>query len=192
MSDKLNRCFGSVPDKPELAHYHDTEWGVPVRDDQQLFELLILEGAHAGLSWETVLKKRQGYRDQFHNFDVGRVASMSDEELAQALTNPAIIRHRQKVASTRKNAQVFQAIQAEHGSFASYLWAYVDDQPIINHWASHAQVPASTPLSDAISKDLKKRAMSFVGTTIIYAYIQGVGLVNDHVSSCWRYADGRC
>ena len=189
MSDNLYRCFGSYPDKPELAHYHDTEWGVPVRDDQQLFELLILEGAHAGLSWETVLKKRQGYRDQFHNFNVGRVASMSDEELAQALTNPAIIRHRQKVASTRKNAQVFQAIQAEHGSFASYLWAYVDDQPIINHWASHAQVPASTPLSDAISKDLKKRAMSFVGTTIIYAYIQGVGLVNDHVSSCWRYAD---
>ena len=179
------RCFGS---NSELyATYHDEEWGVPVHDDQNLFEMLILEGAHAGLSWETVLKKREGYREVFHRFDVAQVAAMSDDELDMALKNPGIVRHRQKVASTRKNAQVFQTIQAEHGSFDAYLWAWVDGTPVKGNWAGSDEVPATTEISDALSKDLKKRGMSFVGTTIIYAYMQAVGLVNDHVHTCWRY-----
>ena len=183
--DEKPRCFGS---KTELyAHYHDTEWGVPVRDDRLLFEMLILEGAHAGLSWETVLKKREGYRARFHNFDVQKVASMSDDELAEALLDPGIVRHRQKVASTRKNAQVFIDMQNEFGSFSNWLWAHVDDQPIRNDWKDFSEVPASTELSDQISKSLRKRGMSFVGTTIIYAYLQAVGVVIDHHRGCWKH-----
>jgi DNA-3-methyladenine glycosylase I len=183
--DDKPRCFGS---QTELyAHYHDTEWGVPVHDDRLLFEMLILEGAHAGLSWETVLKKREGYRDVFHNFDVNRVAEMTDDELAAALQNPGIVRHRQKVPSARQNARVFQAIQTEAGSFDTWLWAWVDGTPIKGGWPTSADIPAKTPLSDALSKDLKKRGMSFVGSTIIYAYLQAVGLVNDHHRGCWRY-----
>jgi DNA-3-methyladenine glycosylase I len=149
--------------------------------------MLILEGAHAGLSWETVLKKRDGYREVFHNFDVAQVAAMSDDELAVALTNPGIVRHRQKVPSARKNAQVFTEIQREAGSFDAWLWGWVDGAPIVGDWAAVSDIPASTPLSDAISKDLKKRGMSFVGTTIIYAYLQAVGVVNDHWRGCWRH-----
>lgn len=183
--DDQNRCFGSHSEL--YARYHDTEWGVPVHDDRTLFEMLILEGAHAGLSWEIVLKKRDGYRAVFHNFDVGRVAAMTDEDLAVAVTNPAIVRHRQKVASTRKNAQVFMAIQAEVGSFDAWLWSWVDGAPVVGSWATMADIPATTPISDALSKDLKARGMSFVGTIIIYAYMQAVGLVNDHHRGCWRY-----
>ena len=183
--DDKPRCFGSHTDL--YASYHDTEWGVAVRDDRTLFEMLILEGAHAGLSWETVLKKRQGYRARFHNFDVEKVAAMSDDDLAEALTDPGIVRHRQKVASTRKNAQVFIAMQQEFGSFSDWLWSHVDNQPVKNHWKDFSEMPASTPLSDAISKDLKKRGMSFVGTTIIYAYLQAVGVVIDHHQGCWKY-----
>ena len=183
--DDKPRCFGSHSEL--YADYHDTEWGVAVRDDRTLFEMLILEGAHAGLSWETVLKKRDGYRARFFDFDVDRVAAMSDAELDAALQDPGIVRHRQKIASTRKNAQVFKQIQAESGSFSNWLWAHVDGAPIKNDWATSAEVPASTPLSDQISKDLKKRGMSFVGTTIIYAYLQAVGIVIDHHQGCWCY-----
>ena len=164
---------------------------MPVHEDQMLFEMLILEGAHAGLSWETVLKKRDGYRAQFHHFDVQRVANMTDADLEDALQNSNIIRHRQKVFSTRKNAQVFRQIQAEHGSFDAYLWAYVDGKPIVNNFKTFNEVPTSPPISDALSKDLKRRGMSFVGTTIMYAYMQAVGLVNDHISTCWKYREHR-
>ncbi|MEM0948437.1 MAG: DNA-3-methyladenine glycosylase I [Pseudomonadota bacterium] len=183
--DDKPRCFGSHD--PVYAAYHDTEWGVPVHDDRTLFEMLILEGAHAGLSWETVLKKRQGYRARFHNFDVNRVAAMSDADLADALTDPGIVRHRQKVASTRKNAQVFQTIQAELGSFDTYLWNWVGGRTLVGDWATTEDIPASTGISDTLSKDLKKRGMSFVGTTIIYAYMQAIGLVNDHARTCWLH-----
>ena len=184
IDDKV-RCFGSH--SATYARYHDTEWGVPVHDDRTLFEMLILEGAHAGLSWETILNKRDGYRRVFHDFDVGRVAAMTDDELQAALLNPAIVRHRQKVPSARRNARVFLEIQAENGSFADWLWGHVDGRPIVGHWPSPGDMPASTPLSDAMSRDLKKRGMNFVGTTIVYAYLQAVGVVNDHWQSCWRY-----
>ena len=188
MSGKIDekiRCFGSHSER--YAHYHDTEWGVPVRDDQMLFEMLILEGAHAGLSWETILNKREGYREVYHGFEVGRVARMTDAELDAALQNPAIVRHRQKVPAARKNAQVFQQMQEEFGTFSDWLWAHVDGKPVAGDWARPEDIPASTPLSDAISKELKKRGMSFVGTTIIYAYLQAVGVVNDHWQGCWRH-----
>ncbi len=183
--DDKPRCFGSH--STLYAHYHDTEWGVPVRDDRELFEMLILEGAHAGLSWETILKKREGYREVFHGFDVDRVALMSDDELNTALQNPAIVRHRQKVPGARKNARIFKEMQNEYGSFSNWLWAHVDDTPIKNHWKTMADVPAVTPLAKTISKDLKKRGMTFVGPTIIYAYLQAVGVVIDHHQGCWCY-----
>ena len=183
--DDKPRCFGSHSEL--YAHYHDTEWGVPVRDDRELFEMLILEGAHAGLSWETILKKREGYREVFFGFDVDRVAAMGDEELAAALQNPAIVRHRQKVPGTRTNARIFKKMQEEYGSFSDWLWAHVDNTPIRGHWKTMAEVPAVTPLAEQISKDLKKRGMTFVGPTIIYAYLQAVGVVNDHWKGCWRH-----
>jgi len=182
--DTKPRCFGSHSEL--YAHYHDTEWGVPVHDDQMLFEMLILEGAHAGLSWETILKKREGYREVYHGFDVDRVANMTDFELYQALQNPAIVRHRQKVPGARKNARVFQQMQKEFGSFSEWLWAHVDGTPIRGHWKTMNDVPAKTALAEGISKDLKKRGMTFVGPTIIYAYLQAVGVVNDHWKGCWK------
>lgn len=184
--DDKPRCFGSSSEL--YSTYHDTEWGVPVHDDRTLFEMLILEGAHAGLSWETVLRKRDGYRRVFKEFDIGRVAAMTDADLDAALTNPAIVRHRQKVASTRANARVFLDMQREFGTFSDWLWSHVDHRPVMGNWPSVSDIPASTPLSDAISKDLKKRGMSFVGTTIIYAYLQAVGVVNDHWTGCWRHS----
>jgi len=183
------RCFGNTPGKEFYGVYHDEEWGMPVHDDRQLFEGLILEGAQAGLSWETVLRKREGYRAAFHGFDIARVAAMSDTELEALRENAAIIRNRLKIYSARKNAIVFIAMQQEFGSFDAWLWAHVDGQPIINRPRSFAEVPASTTLSDTISKALKKRGMSFVGSTIIYAYLQAVGVVNDHVQGCWRHSD---
>ncbi len=181
--DDKPRCFGSHSEV--YAHYHDTEWGVPVYDDQMLFEMLILEGAHAGLSWETILNKRDGYRKVFHGFDVERVAKMTDAELDKALQNPKIVRHRQKVPGARKNAQIFLEMQAEFGSFSKWLWNHVDGKPIQNTWTSMSDVPAKTPMAEAISKDLKKRGMTFVGPTIVYAYLQAVGVVNDHWQGCW-------
>lgn len=179
------RCFGNKQNQEFYAHYHDTEWGRPLHDDQQLFELLILEGAQAGLSWETILKRRNGYRTAFHNFDPQKVASMSDHELETLRTNDAIIRNQLKIYSARKNAQVFLRIQQEYGSFDTYIWKFVNHTPIVNTPQTLNDIPQATPLSDAISKDLKKRGMSFVGSTIIYAYLQAIGIVNDHIATCW-------
>ncbi len=184
-TDGKHRCFGGQPGKELYARYHDEEWGRPFHEDRHLFEMLVLEGAQAGLSWETILKRRQGYVEAFHDFDVARVAAMTDEELVDLMENPAIIRNRLKIHSARKNARVFMQIQTEFGSFDAYLWGFVNHEPIVNQWQQFKEVPTSTPESDALSKDLKKRGMSFVGTTIMYAYMQAVGLVNDHLEGCW-------
>lgn len=181
------RCFGNGEGKEFYARYHDTEWGVPSHDDRHLFEFLILEGAQAGLSWETILKRREGYRKAFHHFDPAKVARMTDNDLKAVLQNTAIIRNRLKVYSARTNARVFVQIQKEFGSFDRYLWQFVHGHPIINHRRSFSEVPATTAESDALSKDLKKRGMTFVGSTIIYAFMQAVGMVNDHLVSCWKY-----
>lgn len=181
------RCFGNKPGQEFYAQYHDEEWGVPVHDDRHLFEMLMLEGAQAGLSWETILKRRNGYRQAFHNFDIIKVANMSDEELEVLRNNPAIIRNRLKIYSARNNAQIFLLIQKEFGSFDTYLWNFVQHTPIKNRWANISDTPVTSKESDALSKDLKKRGMKFVGSTIIYAYMQAVGLVNDHTTECWRY-----
>lgn len=187
MSTTKNRCFGNGVGKEFYAEYHDTQWGIPVHNDQELFEMLILEGAQAGLSWETILKRRQGYRKAFHNFDPKKVATMSNDELEALRNNPEIIRNRLKILSARKNAQVFLIIQKECGSFDTYLWQFVDGKPIVNHNASMKEIPTTTPISDRISKDLKNRGMSFVGSTIVYAYMQAIGMVNDHIVTCWKY-----
>ncbi len=178
------RCFGTG--KEFYAEYHDREWGVPVHDDRLLFEMLILEGAQAGLSWETILKRREGYRGAFHYFDPSKVAKMSDGELNALLENPNIIRNRLKIFAARKNAIVFLQIQKEFGSFDKYVWNFVDAKPIVTRKKSLKDVPSSTPVSDALSKDLKKRGMTFVGSTIIYAFMQAVGIVDDHLADCWR------
>ena len=178
------RCFGSGPGKEFYAEYHDNEWGVPVYDDRLLFEMLILEGAQAGLSWETILKRREGYRKAFHNFDPLKVSKMSESELDSLLKNEGIIRNRLKIYSAKKNALVFLEIQKEFGSFSKYLWNFVGGKPIVTRKKSMKELPVSTPISDAISKDLKKRGMSFVGTTIMYAFMQAVGLVDDHLVDC--------
>ena len=183
----INRCFGNKIGQELYAEYHDTEWGVVVHDDQKLFEMLILEGAQAGLSWETILKRRQGYRKAFYNFEVSKVACMSDDELEALRQNPGIIRNRLKIYATRTNARVFLQIQKEFGSFDAYVWNFVQGKPVVNQWKSIKESPVSTGDSDALSKDLKKRGMTFVGSTIMYAFMQAVGMVNDHVVTCWRY-----
>lgn len=185
--DCKKRCFGGGPGKELYADYHDHEWGVPVHNDRHLFEMLILEGAQAGLSWETILKRRQGYRKAFHHFDPIKVASMSDSELKALLQNQEIIRNRLKIYGARQNAQVFLNIQREFGSFDHYVWNFVKGEPIKNHWKQMKDIPTHTPESDALSKDLKKRGMTFVGSKIIYAYMQAVGMVNDHIIECWCY-----
>jgi DNA-3-methyladenine glycosylase I len=181
------RCFGEQPGKEFYAEYHDTEWGVPVHDDQHLFEMLILEGAQAGLSWETILKRREGYRKAFHQFDPRKVALMSDNELEALRENPEIIRNKLKIFTARRNALVFLKIQQEFGSFDNYIWSFVGGKQIINHPTRLADIPPTTRESDALSKDLKKRGMSFVGSVIIYAFMQAIGMVNDHMVECWRY-----
>ena len=181
------RCFGGNPGKEFYADYHDNEWGIPAHDDKHLFEMLILEGAQAGLSWEIILKRRPGYRAAFYNFDPIKVAAMQDSQLEALRNNPDIIRNRLKIYAARKNAQVFLQIQQEFGSFDTYIWAFVNNSPIINSWQQFKDIPTTTPESDALSKDLKKRGMTFVGSTIIYAYMQAIGMVNDHAVDCWRY-----
>ena len=183
--DGRRRCFGNRAGQTELARYHDTEWGVPVHDDKHLFEMLTLEGAQAGLSWDIVLRKRAGYRRAFHEFDIDRVAAMSDEELETLRDDPGIVRNRLKILSARSNARAVLAIQREEGGFAPYWWSFVEGRPVVNDFASLDQVPASTALSDRLSRDLKRRGFGFVGSTIIYAFMQGVGMVNDHVAGCW-------
>jgi DNA-3-methyladenine glycosylase I len=180
----MNRCAWA---KNELSiPYHDTEWGVPLRDDRGLFEFLILEGAQAGLSWDTVLKKRDRYRAAFDNFDAEKVARYDEAKCAELLLDPGIIRNRLKIASAVRNAQLFLRTQEEFGSFEKYIWSFVDGKPVVNRWDELKQVPVSTPVSDAMSKDLKKRGFNFVGTTIMYAYMQATGMVNDHLVSCFR------
>ncbi|MCH1484050.1 MAG: DNA-3-methyladenine glycosylase I [Alphaproteobacteria bacterium] len=188
-ADGVRRCFGTRPSQDILARYHDEEWGVPVHDDRHLFEMLTLEGAQAGLSWDVVLRKRARYRAAFHDFDIARVATMDDDALEALRQNEGIVRNRLKIYSTRSNAAAVLAVQKSHGSFAAYLWAFVDGQPVINQTASLSQVPASTSLSDDLSKDMKRRGFKFVGSTIIYAFMQGIGMVDDHVAGCWRRAD---
>lgn len=184
MAEK-QRCAWLPEGKPDYTAYHDNEWGVPVHDDRLLFEMLILEGAQAGLSWYTILKRREGYRKAFKNFDVSKCARLTDAELENILTTGDIIRNRLKVFSVRKNAVAFMAIQKEFGSFDAYIWKFVGGSPQINRPHGMKDIAAKTPISDAISKDLKKRGMSFVGSTIIYAYMQAVGLVNDHMTGCF-------
>ncbi len=172
----------------ELAiHYHDTEWGVPLHDDRGLFEFLVLEGAQAGLSWDTILRKRENYRAAFDNFNPEKVARYSDSKIAKLLQNEGIIRNRLKIASAVANAKAFLKMQKEFGSFDKYIWGFVDGKPIANKWKEIGQVPAKTPVSDSISKDLKKRGFNFVGSTIMYAFMQATGIVNDHLVSCFRY-----
>jgi len=169
--------------------YHDTEWGVPVHDDRLLFEFLILEGAQAGLSWETILKKRQAYRAAFDDFDPAVVARYGDRKAKALLADPGIIRNRLKIAAAVKNAQAFLAVQQEFATFDAYVWQFVDGAPQQNAWKALPQVPASTAESDALSKDLKRRGFKFVGSTICYAFMQAVGMVNDHLVGCFRHAE---
>ena len=176
--------------KNELAiAYHDKEWGVPLHNDKGLFEFLILEGAQAGLSWDTILRKRENYRKAFDGFDVKKVARYTDKRVEKLLQNEGIIRNRLKVAAAVLNAKAFLTVQKEFGSFDKYIWAFIDGKPIVNKWKTTGQVPATSDASDAISKDMKKRGFKFVGSTIIYAHMQATGMVNDHLVSCFRYRE---
>jgi DNA-3-methyladenine glycosylase I len=169
------------------VRYHDEEWGVPTHDDRTLFEFLVLEGAQAGLSWSTILAKREGYRRGFADFDAVRVARFTTKRIERLLENPAIVRNRLKVESTVTNARAFLSVQEELGSFDAYVWAFVDGTPVQNRWTALTELPTTTAVSDALSKDLKRRGFRFVGSTIVYAFMQATGMVNDHVRSCFRY-----
>jgi DNA-3-methyladenine glycosylase I len=182
----MNRCaWGS--NNPLMIEYHDTEWGVPLHDDQKLFEFLILEGMQAGLSWSTILNKRQNFRAAFHNFDPQRVVRYTARDVKRLLNNPGIIRNRLKIEAAITNARQFLEVQNEFGSFDAYIWHFVEGKPIKNAFRSLKEIPAKTPLSDAISKDLKQRGFKFVGSTIVYAHLQATGMVNDHTVDCFRY-----
>ncbi len=176
-------------DDPLYVAYHDDEWGVPVHDDRKLFEMLILEGAQAGLSWSTILKKRENYRKAFDHFDAKKIAKYDKAKVAKLLTDPGIVRNRLKIAATIQNARAFLELQKEFGSFDRYIWQFVDGKPKKNKWKSLKEIPPKTAESDAMSKDLKKRGFSFVGSTICYAFMQAVGMVNDHVVTCFRYRE---
>lgn len=180
------RC-GWCGEDPLYVKYHDEEWGVPLFDDRTLFEFLVLEGAQAGLSWITILRKREGYRQAFHGFDIARVAAMTDRQLEKQLQNPAIVRNRLKVFSARTNARAVLTVQETVGSLSDYFWQFVDHHPIQNSWKTLKQVPATSRESDALSKDMKKRGFSFVGSTIMYAFMQATGMVNDHTVDCFRH-----
>lgn len=180
------RCRWAVTN-PLMMAYHDTEWGVPQHDDQRLFEALILDGAQAGLSWETILKKRDNYRRAFHGFDASKIARYAEKDVRRLLADPGIVRNRLKITSAITNAQGFLDVQKELGSFDRYLWQFVGGQIITHRFRTHKDVPAQTKESEAMSKDLKKRGFSFVGPTICYALMQAVGMVNDHTTSCFRY-----
>jgi DNA-3-methyladenine glycosylase I len=169
--------------------YHDQEWGVPVHDDRHLFEMINLEGAQAGLSWLTILKKRENYRRAFNRFDAAKISRYDEKKVAELLANPGIVRNRLKVAAVIQNAKAFLAIRKEFGSFDQYIWQFVGHEPIQNRWKSMSQVPAKTSISDAMSKDLLKRGFKFVGSTICYSFMQAVGMVNDHLVTCFRYKE---
>jgi DNA-3-methyladenine glycosylase I len=186
ISTDLIRCPWA---RNELSiRYHDEEWGSPSHDDDTLFEFLMLEGAQAGLSWDTILRKRENYRAAFDGFDAGKIAGYGQRKIQSLMTDAGIIRNRLKLASAVRNAKAFLKVQEEFGSFDAYVWRFVGGSPIVNSWGSAKQVPARTAESDAMSKDLKKRGFSFVGTTICYAFMQAVGMVNDHLTGCFRYA----
>lgn len=188
MSKSKKRCSWCESSDIDMD-YHDTEWGVPVHDDRLLFEMLILEGAQAGVSWHVVLQKRAHYKKLFANFDAKKLARFSDAKLEKALLDPGIIRNRLKVFSVRSNAIEFLKVQKEFGSFDQYIWQFVNGKPIVNRRRSMKEVPSKTPESEAMSKDLKKRGFKFIGSTICYAYMQGTGMVNDHQLSCFRYKE---
>ncbi len=183
--DVRERCSWATTEI--YKEYHDNEWGKPVHDDRKLFEMLILEGMQAGLSWITILNKRRGFREAFDKFDYQKIALYDEAKIDELMQNANIVRNRLKIKSAITNAQQFIKIQEEYGSFDAFIWSYVDCKPIHNHFKSEAEVPAETPLSDKISKDLKKRGFKFVGSTIVYAYMQAIGIVNDHVQSCYLY-----
>ena len=187
MPKPVKRCEWAEGQSLDYIRYHDEEWGVPVYDDRTQFEFLVLEGAQAGLSWSTILNKREGYRKAFAEFDPVKVARFTDKRIEKLLTDPSIVRNRLKVQSTVTNAKAFLKVQKEFGSFSEYIWGFVDDKPLQNKFRNDSDVPATSPESDALSKDLKKRGFKFVGSTIIYAHMQATGMVNDHVASCFRY-----
>lgn len=182
------RCAWSTKDELYI-HYHDTEWGVPLHDDQLLFEFLLLEGVQAGLSWLTVLRKRENYRKAYDNFDPQKVAAYDEAKFNELMQNQGIIRNRQKIAASINNAKCFLEAQKEFGSFDRYIWSFVDFKPVVNHFENLGEIPATSPLSDLISKDMKKRGFKFVGSTIIYAHMQATGMVNDHLASCFRHGE---
>lgn len=185
---KKKRCFW-VSNDPLYIAYHDTEWGVPVYDDDTLFEFLILETFQAGLSWITVLKKRENFRNALDNFNYKKIANYTDEKYEELLQNEGIIRNKLKIKAAISNAVAFIKVQEEFGSFSKYIWSFTDGKPIKNSFKKREDVPATTPLSDKISKDLKKRGFKFVGSTVIYAFMQAVGIVNDHTTDCFRYKE---
>ncbi len=187
-TSKINRCEWAGSD-PLMIAYHDEEWGVPVHDDKELFEFLILEGAQAGLSWTTILNRREGYREAFADFDIFKVARFSEKDFERLLQDPGIIRNKLKVRSAINNAQRVISIQEEFGSFDQYIWQFVDSQPVQNHFKKLSDIPAFTDLSTTMSKSLKKRGFTFVGPTICYAYMQAVGMVNDHLTNCFRHKE---
>lgn len=186
MADRKKRCEWCLGTDFE-RDYHDQEWGVPLHDDRLLFEHLTLDGAQAGLSWLTILKKREGYREAFDNFNVEKIARYRKAKVERLLTNPAIVRNRLKVESTVSNAKAFLKVQQAEGSFDAYFWNFVDGKPIQNKWTKMAQIPATSDLSDVVSKDLKRRGFKFVGSTICYALMQAIGMINDHTVDCHRY-----
>ncbi len=186
MTADLTRC--PWPTHDLYIHYHDSEWGVPLHDDHRLFEAIVLDGAQAGLSWSIILKKRENYRAAFDKFDPEKVARYGERKIKQLLANEGIVRNRMKIESAIGNAKVFLKIQEEHGTFDQYLWRFVEGKPIQNRWQKMKQVPARTPLSDAISKELLGRGMRFFGTTICYAFMQAIGMVNDHLVGCFRHS----
>ena len=188
MKPEPGRCRWCLGDELYLS-YHDEEWGVPLHDDSKLFEFLVLEGAQAGLSWITVLKKRPAYRQAFDDFDFARVAEYDEDKVSSLLENPGIIRNGLKIRSAIRNARAFIRVREEFGTFDSYIWDFVDGRPIQNAWQDGSQIPAETPLSNKISKDLKRRGFNFVGPTIVYAHMQATGMVNDHTRDCFRYGE---
>lgn len=187
--DGLTRCPWALGVSEMYLRYHDQEWGVPVRDDRTQFEFLILEGAQAGLSWSTILHKREGYRRAFADFDPERVARFNRRSLERLMSDPGIVRNRLKIESAIGNARAFLDVRESHGSFSRYLWDFVDGEPVTNHWRRQQAVPATTALSDEISRDLRRRGFRFVGSTIVYSHLQATGLVNDHIVSCYRHSE---
>jgi DNA-3-methyladenine glycosylase I len=189
VAKEIQRCAWSEGVDPAYTLYHDTEWGVPVRDDRVHFEFLVLESAQAGLSWWTILRKRDGYRRAFADFDAAKVARFTSRTVERLMLDASIVRNRQKIEAAIGNARSFLELQAEFGSFDTYVWRFVGGKPRVNRWKKQGDVPATTPESDALSKDLKARGFKFVGSTVVYAHMQATGLVNDHLVGCFRYRD---